>query len=90
MEELEVLTGDGSYPILFSDGFSSLKEACERAGLCGRKLCIVTDSNVDKLYAAKAKKYLEEAFSQVEVFSFPAGEERKNQNRARQIRFALA
>lgn len=43
----------------------------------GRKLCLVTDSTVEKLYADTVTKSLEDAGFEVSCFVFPAGEESK-------------
>lgn len=43
-----------------------------------QKICIVTDSNVKKLYADSVKEKLETFFSKVFVYTFQAGEENKN------------
>ncbi len=78
MKVLGVDTGTKQYPIYIDDSFSSLANAFEKAGLKGRKMCIVTDSNVALLYADKVKELLEGICSHISVCIFPAGENSKN------------
>ena len=42
-----------------------------------RKICIVTDENVEKLYAKTIQKMLSEYYNDVLIYSFPAGEQFK-------------
>ena len=49
-------------------------------GISGRKLCIVTDSNVGELYADEVKNELEKTGNAVFVYTFKAGEASKNLN----------
>lgn len=65
------------YDIVFSHSFDSLVEELEELSHKGRKCCIVTDSNVEKLYGKQVKALLEKVYSEVILFSFPAGEESK-------------
>ena len=76
-DQLKIRAGQSEYRVCFERGFSALPDVIENAGLSGRKLCIVTDSNVEKLYASKAEEALSEAASKVYLFSFPAGEQSK-------------
>lgn len=66
------------YPILFEENFDALSEAFQEYGLSPAKICIVTDSNVEPLYAALVKKELEKVCNTCMIYSFPAGEESKN------------
>ena len=50
MEKLFVDLGKNSYDILFSDSFSALPKALADIN-APKKLLVVTDSNVEKLYA---------------------------------------
>lgn len=54
--------------------------------LCKRQLFIVTDSNVKKIYGNLLKK----TFPEAEIFSFPAGEESKNERTLLSILGAMA
>ena len=70
--------GDFRYPICFEEDFSNLAQVMREEGLADRKICIVTDSNVDPLYEAPVKKALSEVSSDISVFTFEAGEKNKN------------
>lgn len=66
------------YDIVFTKGFGELSgEFPADEGWKERKICIVTDSNVELLYAAEVKAALSSCVKSCEVFSFPAGEENK-------------
>lgn len=75
-----VKTKDKKYPIYFAHSFNDLEKAVEENGLSGRKLCIITDSNVSKIYTEKIKSALENYFESVFVYTFDAGEKSKNLN----------
>lgn len=79
------LEGSPCYDIVFEKNFSGLSGEMERLGYTGRKLCIVTDSNVGPLYAEETADALKEAGLQAEVFTFPAGEEHKNLDTVRKL-----
>ena len=70
--------GDFHYPIYFEKDFSKLANAVREEGLDGKKLCVVTDTNVGPLYKEAVVKTLQEVSDDVSVFVFEAGEERKN------------
>jgi 3-dehydroquinate synthase len=78
MKVLEVKTAVETYPIYIDNSYSELAEAFEKAGLTGRKLCIVTDSNVAPIYLEKIKGILGDRFLKVCTFTFKAGEESKH------------
>lgn len=66
------------YDILLTNGFGELAgEFPADAGWKERKVCIVTDSNVEALYAAGVKDVLTPCVKSCEIFTFPAGEENK-------------
>jgi len=67
-----------AYDIVFETSFELLKEELEKFDLTEHKICIITDSNVEKLYASQVKELAGQLCKQCEVFSFPAGEESKN------------
>ena len=76
MERLGVhLDGKEIYDIVITDSFDGLKEEVGRLRTEGKKLCIVTDSHVEKLYLEEVKERLSKVCRQVDVFVFPAGEE---------------
>jgi 3-dehydroquinate synthase len=66
------------YDIVIEKDFSMLASSFEQLGVSGRKVCIVTDSNVGPLYADAAKAELEKTGNQVFIYTFPAGEQNKN------------
>lgn len=70
--------GDFHYPIYFEKDFSVLAQAIKEEGLAGRKLCIVTDTNVAPLYQEAVQTALKEISDDVFSFVFEAGEKNKN------------
>lgn len=72
------------YDIVFSHDFSELTEELSelefggQAGVAERRICIVTDSNVEKLYGKEVLKLLKGSCKKAVLFSFPAGEASKN------------
>jgi 3-dehydroquinate synthase len=66
------------YDILFAKDFSLLADELISLGFENRKIGIVTDSNVEKLYAKDVENALSERFSTIFTFVIPAGEEHKN------------
>ncbi len=76
MEKLFVDLGKNSYDILFSDSFSGLP--AEMAAInAPKKLLIVTDSNVNRLYSREVEDILKENGYDCAVHVFEAGEENK-------------
>ena len=69
--------GKPAYDIVIESGFGGLSEAFNKLEITGRKLCIVTDSNVGPLYAEQVKNELEKTGNTVYVYTFAAGEENK-------------
>ena len=74
-----------AYNIVISDSFSDLSAMAREAEMEGRRLCIVTDSNVEKLYLDEVKKCLEPLCSRILVHVLPAGEKNKNLDHIRDI-----
>lgn len=77
METLHVNLGENSYDIKFAADFGGLAGAMKEIG-APKKLLIVTDTNVEGLYAAEVRSLLCEAGYDAEVYAFPAGEENKS------------
>jgi len=71
-------TKENRYPIYFEKGFDGIKDAVKEAGLIGRKVCIIADSNTVKLYSKAVKDVFEDVFSEIYTYSFEAGENNKN------------
>lgn len=67
-----------AYDILIRPDFSELPEVMKAFDLSGRKLMIITDSNVSKFYLKDIVDCLLPIAKQVESFVFPAGESSKN------------
>ena len=75
-----------AYTIYLEDGFEKLADyAGEELSPGERKLCIVSDSNVWKLYGEAVTGLLAKDFDSVTSFVFPAGEEQKNLNTVRDL-----
>ena len=71
--------GTFSYNIFITDTFTGLAEQIKELGYTpDKKFCIVTDSNVALLYAEAVKEELGKVFSNVFLYTIPAGEEHKN------------
>ena len=66
------------YDIIIEHDFCKLAECIHHLGIKRRKLCIVTDSNVEKLYCEMVKKELQKTDNTVMSYAFKAGEEHKN------------
>ena len=65
------------YDIVFSQSFDELSEELAELQLTERKLCIITDSQVEPLYAEQIKNLVQGHCKKTVVFSFPAGESNK-------------
>ena len=76
MDKLYVDLGENSYDIKFSADFGGLCGALSEIG-APKKILIVTDTNVEKLYADEVKSILCGAGYDAEVYAFCAGEENK-------------
>lgn len=77
MERLKVDLGQNSYDIIFEKDFLQLTQALKEIG-APEKLLVVTDSNVEPLYAREVERILLNAGYDVAVYSFPAGEKHKD------------
>lgn len=77
--------GKPSYDIVFEKNFSVLPDEMKALGFLERKLCVVTDSHVEPLYAEKVRDVLKQAGMEVEVYTVPAGEENKNLDTVRSL-----
>ena len=77
--------GNYSYSIWLEPDFQKLPEALEQLHVSGRKLCIVSDSNVDTLYGTQLKDVLSGICGKVTSYVFPAGEEHKTLDTVRNL-----
>ena len=69
--------GKFAYDIIIENSFISLLNEIEKVENTDKKVCIVTDSNVESLYLEEVKKSLQFKYK-VFSFVFKAGEESKN------------
>ena len=77
MDKLRVELGARAYDICFTDSFSGLTAALGEIN-APKKLLIVTDTNVERLYADEVSGILNAAGYTAAVHAFPAGEENKS------------
>lgn len=73
------------YDIVFSQSFAELAEELKDLEAENKKICVVTDSNVEKLYAKELKELLTGKCRKVVVYSFPAGEASKTLDTIKEI-----
>ena len=70
--------GSPCYDILLEQDFQKLKKKFEEIGYQkDQKVCIVTDSNLERLHLASLRENIKSCFDKLISFSFPAGEENK-------------
>ncbi len=73
------------YSIVLEQSFEELAEQICALQVEGRKICIVTDSQVGPLYADQVKKELEKVCRRVTVYTIPAGEAHKTLDTVRGV-----
>ena len=73
------------YDIYIEDSFGALADALEPFALADRKVCIVTDSNVDPLYGAEVEDMIGAISGECVRYVFPAGEESKTLDTVKEI-----
>ena len=66
------------YDILFTKCWDDLATELENMELKNRKICIITDSNVNEIYGDVLEGILTPCVKNVKKYVFPAGEESKN------------
>lgn len=69
-----------SYNIVFNNSFENLLKSIDFVNLDSRKVCVVSDSNVEKIYLKEIIALLNSKSSFVTSFTFAAGEESKTLN----------
>ena len=74
---VEVATPSRSYNVHVGCGILDGIGAVTRAAASGERACIITETNVGPLYAARVEASLAEAGYQVSTLTFPAGEQNK-------------
>ena len=77
MKVLEVKTALKDYPIYIDHSYDELVSAFEKSGLKPSKLCIITDTNVEKYYLETIESMLSEKYD-VCHYVFEAGENSKH------------
>jgi hypothetical protein len=73
------------YDIVFTTDFSGLSSEVESLGFKGRKIAIITDSNVGKIYGEEVKTSLESISDTIVIYEIPAGEENKQLDEIKKI-----
>ncbi len=68
------------YNIVYSDSFNKLPELIKELGYEGKKVCVVSESNVASLYLDAILLSLDKCCDKVVSFVFPEGEQSKNLN----------
>ena len=69
--------GKPCYDIVFTDSFSDLSKEISSLGFEKRKIAVITDTNVGKIYGDEVKKKLDEISDTVVIYEIPAGESNK-------------
>lgn len=70
--------GNPCYDILLEQDYQNLNKKFEEIGYKkDQKVCIVTDSNLEKLHIKGLFQYIKSCFNKIISFSFPAGEQNK-------------
>ena len=50
MKSVTVKTEFKEYDIDLRKGFSNLSDTIKKSGVKGKKICVITDSNIEKIY----------------------------------------
>lgn len=77
--------GEKAYEIYLEDSFQKLGVCLEPLAVSRRRICIVTDSNVDALYGKEVEDILASRCLSVTRFVFPAGEPSKNLDTVKEL-----
>ncbi len=77
--------GNELYDIVLRESFADLPECLRKLGCEGRRICIVTDSNVAPRYLDEVSALAGECCAQVESYVLEAGEEHKTLDAIRGI-----
>ncbi|WMJ88242.1 3-dehydroquinate synthase [Anaerocolumna sp. MB42-C2] len=73
------------YDIVLEQDYSAIYRELNKLDTKNKKICIVTDSNISKLYLNEVMEIVKNYAREVETFTFPAGEESKNLNTVYQL-----
>lgn len=74
-----------AYNIYLEESFEMLPERIKELETENRRICIVTDSNVEKLYAGEIRELLAPCCREISVYAIPAGEANKNLDEIRKF-----
>lgn len=77
-ETLHIKTSFASYNIKLEEDFQNLYHSIKNLNVKAKKICIVTDTNVEKLYLKEIKKVFCDLSYDTYDFCFKAGEKSKN------------
>lgn len=77
--------GKPAYDIVMADDFTGLPGHLKALDISLKKLCIVTDSTVSKLYLKEVEELVAPQCRRVISYIFPAGEAHKNLNTVRKL-----
>ena len=78
MNEILINTPSTVYPIYFSNNFKNILNPLKKSFSSDRKICIITDNNVDNHYGQALLETVSSAYKEVYKYVFPAGENSKN------------
>lgn len=78
MKRIEVKTKTNDYKIIISNNFNSLQEYLSKVGIDHKKVCIITDDNVSKLYLDDLCNILSKITDKLSYLVIPHGEANKN------------
>ncbi len=73
------------YDIVYTDSFDKLIEELEAIEALGKRICVVTDSNVDPLYGSEVLNLLDGKCLKAVKYVIPAGEENKNLDNIKEL-----
>ncbi|RKD34235.1 3-dehydroquinate synthase [Lacrimispora algidixylanolytica] len=79
------MNGAFQYDIVMEMTFDGLERELNQFNLQGRRICIVTDSNVASLYLEEVEAIVSRCCQVTSHFIFPAGEENKNLDTVRSL-----
>ncbi|MBE5939853.1 MAG: 3-dehydroquinate synthase [Lachnospiraceae bacterium] len=77
--------GNFAYDICVEDSFDRLEDEIVNLGLSGRKVCVVSETNVAPLYLDEVIKVFEKVSDNVTSFVFNAGEQFKTLDTVREL-----
>ena len=77
--------GKFAYNIYLEHSFEHLPERIAQLDIADRKLCIVTDTNVEKLYGQEIQQILTPCCKETSLYVIPAGEAHKNLDEIRKL-----